>query len=105
MGLDFSPATLGGVSGICGARFVGAQRESAGFVHLQGGVVTSPSEFVLSVCHRSHTARLITGCLIVLSILFVCLILYFETMGQTLTTPLSLTLDHWNEVRDRASGQ
>lgn len=34
-------------------------------------------------------------------LLFICLV-FFVTMGQTIMTPLSLMLDHWTEVRDRA---
>lgn len=56
--------------------------------------------------HRKCAARLLAGCLMFLSMLFVCIVFYFETtMGQSITTPLSLTLDHWTEVCDRASSQ
>ena len=48
----------------------------------------------------------LAGCLVLLSVLFVCIISYLElTMGQSMSTPLSLTLDHWAEVHDRASNQ
>lgn len=74
----------------------GAQHESGGFVHVQGEVDPSPSEFLLSVLRRKHAAHLVAGCLIVLIILFFCVIYSFEKiiMGQSLTTPLHLTLDH-----------
>ena len=37
----------------------------------------------------------------VVFLLFVLLTTYELTMGQTVTTPLSLTLDHWTEVKGR----
>lgn len=37
----------------------------------------------------------------VIFLLFVFLTTYELTMGQTVTTPLSLTLDHWTEVKGR----
>ena len=33
---------------------------------------------------------------------FLCLFCVFRGTGRTVTTPLSLTLDHWTEVRSRA---
>ena len=33
---------------------------------------------------------------------FLCLLCVFRGTGRTVTTPLSLTLDHWTEVRSRA---
>lgn len=41
-------------------------------------------------------------CTSVLSVVLLVLFLCDErTMGQSLSTPLSLTLDHWTEVRTR----
>ena len=104
---DFSPATLEDVPG---ARLFGAQYVSEGYVVLQGErgphISDSPSEFLLLFLRRKQAARLLAGCLVFLSVLFVCIISYCEiTMGQSMTTPLSLTLDHWAEVHDRASNQ
>lgn len=51
-------------------------------------------------------ARLSVICLIVGFVCLICALIFFEaTMGQSLTTPLSLTLDHWKDVRDRARDQ
>lgn len=60
---------------------------------LQGEGNASPSDFVLSVCRLRRTACFLAG--YVLLSMFVCLVLYFADMGQSLTTLLSLTLDHW----------
>lgn len=73
-----------------------------GYVSLQeGGRTPSPIEFLLSVLRRSRAAQL---CLV-----FVCLVFVFTlfllTMGQTLTTPLSLTLQHWKDVQETANNQ
>lgn len=38
----------------------------------------------------------------VLCIFVLCVLVYSFNMGQTVTTPLSLTLDHWTEVKSRA---
>lgn len=59
-----------------------------------------PSENLLSVLHRFRAVRLL-ACAVFVT--FVLCFMYFHffvfssppTMGQTLTTPLSLTLDHW----------
>lgn len=37
----------------------------------------------------------------VVCILFLCLVFFFFAMGLTVTTPLSLTQDHWMDVRVR----
>lgn len=46
------------------------------------------------------------GILVSLVVLLVfcvgCLLYFVDEMGQTVTTPLSLTLDHWTEVKTRA---
>ncbi|XP_029420370.1 uncharacterized protein LOC115070678 [Nannospalax galili] len=92
---------------VWGARYFGAQHVSEGYVNLSE-VTTSPSDFVLSVFLRSRAKRyLVAGCLFLLFLLFVCLIVILDhpKMGQHLTTPLSLTLDHWREVKSRAHNQ
>lgn len=64
-----------------------------------------PSEFLLSVLRRNRAARL--NCFVVL-LFFVSFLLslsVFEIMGQTVTTPLSLTLQHWGDVQRIASNQ
>ena len=89
-----------------GARFFGAQPVSEGYVVLVGGEGSGPSEpparFLLSVLCRSCTVCLSCLCLCVSFFVFIFGSLLFEKMGQTLTTPLSLTLDHWPDVRARA---
>ncbi|XP_029422110.1 uncharacterized protein LOC115071346 [Nannospalax galili] len=92
---------------VWGARYFGAQHVSEGYVNLSE-VTTSPSDFVFSVLPRSRPKRyLVAGCLFLLFLLFVCffVILDYPKMGQHLTTPLSLTLDHWREVKSRAHNQ
>ena len=64
-----------------------------------------PSEFLLSVFRRNRAARLVCLC-VVLS--FVGSLLFWtvsKNMGQTVTTPLSLTLEHWGDVQRIASNQ
>jgi len=107
---DFSPAALEDVPRVFGARFVGAQSVSEGYVVLVegegSGPSVRPSDFLLSILRHSRVARLTVACLIVGCVCLVCSLIYLETnMGQSLTTPLSLTLDHWKDVRDRADEQ
>lgn len=69
----------------------------------QGFISLSPTESVFCL-FRSCTAKLL---IFLLCVLFVFWFAWLEssphpTMGQNLTTPLSLTLDHWKEVRHRA---
>ncbi|XP_029417145.1 uncharacterized protein LOC108490612 [Nannospalax galili] len=93
---------------VWGARYFGAQHTSEGYVSLRSEVSTSPSDFIFSVFLQSRAKRyLVAGCLFLLFLLFVCLIVILEypKMGQQLTTPLSLTLDHWREVKSRAHNQ
>ena len=64
-----------------------------------------PSELLLLVWRRFCAARLLVC---VSCVCFVSLLVYFyfplpPSMGQRLTTPLSLTLRHWKEVKDRAN--
>ena len=64
-----------------------------------------PSELLLLVWHRFCAARLLVC---ISCVCFVSLLVYFcfplpPNMGQKLTTPLSLTLGHWKEVKDRAN--
>ena len=64
-----------------------------------------PSELLLSIWRQFCTARLL---LCVSCVCFVSLLVYFcfplpPSMGQRVTTPISLTLDHWKEVKDRAN--
>ena len=64
-----------------------------------------PSELLLLVWRRFCAARLLVC---ISCVCFVSLLVYFcfplpPSMGQRLTTPLSLTLGHWKEVKDRAN--
>ena len=52
--------------------------------------------FVFCVCFQVF----VSVCMCVFCVCFVFYVV--STMGQTITTPLSLTLDHWTEVRSRA---
>ena len=71
-----------------------------------GPFLKPPSEFLLSGFRRSRAARLIVSLFVLLFIFVVCLFIYWNTnMGQSLTTPLSLTLDHWSDVSNRASNR
>ena len=68
----------------------------------------SPSEFVskplLSVLRRSRAARLCVLCCVVGSLFLLITFISLDIiMGQKMTTSLSLTLDHWSEVRELAS--
>lgn len=82
---------------------------SEGYVVLLGDERSKPSpppsEFLLSVFRRNRAARLV--CLSIV-LLFVCSLLFWtasKNMGQTVTTPLSLTLEHWEDVQRIASNQ
>ncbi|XP_059253478.1 uncharacterized protein LOC132016258 [Mustela nigripes] len=115
---DFSPATLRDAPGIRGARFFGAPQVSEGYIRLsvpegpsasgrnlstagRSRGSSGPVETVLSVVYRNRAA---TFLLIVLCVLLVVLGVFFDSkMGQTLTTPLSLTLGHWRDVQIRAN--
>ena len=71
-----------------------------------GPFLKPPSEFLLSGFRRSRAARLIVSLFVLLFIFVVCLFIYWNAnMGQSLTTPLSLTLDHWSDVSNRASNR
>ena len=106
MGSGFSPTTLEDIRRVSGTRIFGALPVSEGYVVLIGGGESgspqSPSEILLSALRWSCAAHL---CCLCLSVGFLCLILSFEIMGQSLTTPLSVTLEHWPDVRNRASNQ
>lgn len=69
---------------------------------IESGVVMpfQPSESV-SWCWKTHKRwALVSVSIISLSVLFVfCVTL---TMGQTVSTPLGQTLDHWTEVKKQA---
>lgn len=63
-----------------------------------------PSEFALSVLFRSRAAKVATGFVCLVCISFVRYLLSSgPSMGQTITTPLSLTLDHWQDVWNPAN--
>ncbi|KAL6091923.1 hypothetical protein STEG23_014325 [Scotinomys teguina] len=111
---DFATATLEDVPRVSetpyGARFFGAMHVSEGYVRLfedeGSGPSQPPSGFLLSVWNRSRAARLIIVlCCLSISVLCLTLFLLEETMGQTATTPLSLTLSHWTDVRARAHNE
>lgn len=122
---DFSSAALEDVQRVSGAQYIGAHlsgRSPSSQIfgapaHLKGYVlfvgdrgtgppIQSPSETLLSFFYHSRAARLSVLCL---SVVFVCVLLAVvileKDMGQSLTTPLSLTLDHCSEVRARAHNQ
>ena len=52
---------------------------------------------------KTRTGRVCLDLLVsVLCVFVLCVLVYSVNMGQTVTTPLSLTLDHWTEVKSRA---
>lgn len=52
---------------------------------------------------KTRTGRVCLDLLVsVLCVFVLCVLVYSFNMGQTVTTPLSLTLDHWTEVKSRA---
>lgn len=61
----------------------------------------APSEVAFGWLFKAKLGRMCLDVLLMslFSILFVCLL--FLTMGQIVTTPLSLTTDHWTDVRAR----
>lgn len=64
-----------------------------------------PSEFLFSVLRRSRAARIFC-CVVILSVICgLASLCTVEIMGQAVTTPLSLTLDHWKDVQRIASNQ
>nr|P0DP83.1 RecName: Full=Glyco-Gag protein; AltName: Full=Gross cell surface antigen; AltName: Full=glycosylated Pr80 gag; Short=gPr80 Gag; Short=gag-gPr80 [Feline sarcoma virus (STRAIN HARDY-ZUCKERMAN 4)] len=90
-----------------GAHLFGVSPECRVLIGDEGaGPSKSLSEVSFSVWYQSRAARLVIFCLVA-SFLVPCLtFLIAETvMGQTIATPLSLTLDHWSEVRARAHNQ
>lgn len=92
-------ARLFGISSVLGEYRVLIGDEGA-------GPSRSPSEVSFSVWYRSRAARLVILCLVA-SFLVPCLtfLIAEAVMGQTVTTPLSLTLNHWSEVQARARNQ
>ncbi|XP_035294648.1 uncharacterized protein LOC118237743 [Cricetulus griseus] len=72
----------------------------------EGGPPSStPSQFLLSTLCRNRAAKV---CSVLFGLCFVaviCVLLSLETMGQTVTTPLSLTLSHWRDVQEYAHNQ
>lgn len=62
-----------------------------------------PTEVAFGFLFERRSGRLCLGALVFLSLLVVLsCFLYFETgMGQKVSTLLSLTLDHWAEVKNR----
>ena len=92
-------ARLFGISSVLGEYRVLIGDEGA-------GPSRSPSEVSFSVWYQSRVARLVILCLVT-SFLVPCLtfLIAEAVMGQTVTTPLSLTLNHWSEVQARARNQ
>ncbi|XP_052591775.1 uncharacterized protein LOC128108761, partial [Peromyscus californicus insignis] len=93
-----------------GARFFGATHASEGYVVLAGDGEfkhsASPSEFLLSVLRRSRAAKNSVVCLVCLFLVVCLTLLYLETiMGQAVATPLSLTTDHWSDVKARGNNE
>lgn len=60
-----------------------------------------PSGFLSS----PFLGRKVSLCLLILIVSIPISILVVLTMGQTVTTPLTLTLDHWTDVRNIAAVQ
>lgn len=121
--LGLPTAALGDVPGVSGAKFsahlysvnpytsiglFGAFPQSEGYVVLRGEssrLLLPPIETLLSVLRRSRAAKL---CCLCLCLLFACLIFGINLsreMGQSITTPLSLTLQHWRDVQDTANNR
>ncbi|XP_075815228.1 uncharacterized protein LOC142842292 [Microtus pennsylvanicus] len=121
--LALPTAILGDVPEVSGAKYVarpysesptriglfGAPPLSEGYVIFLGdersGLSSAPSEHLLLALRRSRAVRLcgLTVCLLFVS--FVLSITVFETMGQSIATPLSLTLQHWRDVQATAKSQ
>ena len=61
----------------------------------------TPSEVAFGWLCKSRRRRVCLDVLVFsVSVIVLCLLLFF-TMGQTVSTPLSLTKDHWTDVRAR----
>ncbi|XP_075802665.1 uncharacterized protein LOC142834261, partial [Microtus pennsylvanicus] len=121
--LELPAAILGDVPEVSGAKFVarpysvnptkiglfGAPPLPEGYVILLGdkrsGLWLSPSEQLLRAFRRSRAVRLCSLAVGLLFVSFVLSITVFETMGQSITTPLSLTLQHWRDVQATAKNQ
>ncbi|XP_044090450.1 bromodomain-containing protein 4-like [Neovison vison] len=92
-----------------GSGAFGARPVSEGYTALVGegesGPPESPLEFLLSVWRQNRAARLFVLCLSLVFVSVIITLFVLEIMGQTVTTPLSLTLSHWSDVRDRANNQ
>ncbi|XP_075833872.1 uncharacterized protein LOC142852686 [Microtus pennsylvanicus] len=121
--LELPAAILGDVPEVSGAKFVarpysvnptkiglfGAPPLPEGYVILLGdkrsGLWLSLSEQLLRAFRRSRAVRLCSLAVGLLFVSFVLSITVFETMGQSITTPLSLTLQHWRDVQATAKNQ
>ncbi|EGV94861.1 Gag polyprotein [Cricetulus griseus] len=66
---------------------------------------SAPSEVLLSTLCRNRAAKACSVLLGLCLVTIICVLLGLETMGQTVTTPLSLTLSHWRDVQDYAHNQ
>lgn len=60
----------------------------------------SPSEVEFGWCYQTRHGWVCLSVFVLCVCVFVVGLLGLE-MGQTVTTPLSLTLDHWGDVRAR----
>lgn len=67
--------------------------------------VALPSESLLSVLRRSRAARLLCLSLCLFLVTGICVFILSEEMGQAITTPLSLSLEHWKEIQEYAHNQ
>ncbi|XP_027622051.1 uncharacterized protein LOC114005078 [Tupaia chinensis] len=59
-----------------------------------------PSESVQRLW-KTKIGKLLSVCLVLFFVLLSVLLTYSLTMGQTVVTPLNLTLEHWTEVKGR----
>lgn len=62
---------------------------------------TTPSEVAFGWLYKSERGRECLNVLVIFVSVFVLSMYLFFIMGQTVTTPLSLTQDHWTDVRAR----
>ncbi|XP_035306632.1 uncharacterized protein LOC118239699 [Cricetulus griseus] len=72
----------------------------------EGGPPSSTlSQFLLSTLCRNRAAKVCSVLFGLCLVAVICALLSLETMGQTVTTPLSLTLSHWKDVQEYAHNQ
>lgn len=61
----------------------------------------TPSEVAFGWLYKSKRGRECVNALVISVVVYLLFLYLFFVMGQTVTTPLSLTQDHWTDVRAR----